>query len=121
MSFICDKCDQEFPQTPQGKQDWLLHRATHDAPQGKVGLTATKIEVVKKSMSAAEIKKEKAVEKEKKDKLTLEYVWKGSCPTCGNYVETLEVDVGQPKGKTVVIAFCSVCKKQLVYRPVEKL
>jgi hypothetical protein len=107
--FLCEKCEQEFPQTPQGKKDWLLHRASNDAPQGKVPMSATAIKI------------EKAEEKKKQEKPRLEYVWRGVCDTCGSYLETIEVDVGQPKGKTTVVAFCVTCKKQVAYRPVEKL
>lgn len=112
--FLCDRCDKEFPQTPQGKQEWLLHRASHNQVTKETGMAGGK------PMSAADIKKQ-MIEEKKKEKLVLEYVWRGVCPTCGTPSETIEVDVGQPKGKTVVVAFCSSCKKQLAYRPVEKL
>lgn len=117
--FICDKCEGvTFPQTPQGKKDWLAHIGAHK--EGKA--VARPSEPTKRSMSAAEIKAEKKEEvKKKPQKITLTYKWEGACKKCGNYVETLTIDAGQKEGETVAVAFCSVCKKQLAYRPVKKL
>jgi hypothetical protein len=117
MGFLCDECDAEFPQTPMGKQEWLLHRAGHkSASIGTVPETASK-----KSMTATEIRISKDAEAKAKAKPHLVYKWEGVCDTCANYLDTIEVDVGQPKGKTVVVAFCATCRKQVAYRPAEKL
>lgn len=119
MAFICESCDKTFPQTPQGKQDWLLHRAKHSDPSlGKAGETATG-----KSMSAKEIKAEQIEERKKRKpkKPNLTYRWEGECPGCYGILDSIEIDAGQEKGKTVSVAFCSKCKKQVAYRPVKKL
>jgi|WetSurSiteA1Bulk_404760.scaffolds.fasta_scaffold07010_4 hypothetical protein len=116
--YICDKCDRTFEQTPKGKQDWLLHRANHnqevDPGLGKIP---------PKSMSATEIRVMKEAEaktrKPKTPKLT--YRWEGECPDCLGMLDSITIDAGQPKGKTIAVAFCSTCHKEVAYRPVEKL
>jgi hypothetical protein len=111
--YLCDQagCNEQFEQTPIGKTKWLEHRASHNKP----------VEPPTRSLSADEIKAMKVEEKKKPEPLKLEYVWRGDCPECGNHVDTLDIDAGQEKGKTLAIAFCSKCRKQLSYRPVEKL
>jgi len=120
MAFLCDKCEAQFPQTPVGKSEWLEHRAEHKT--GKAGKTATG-EQIKKSMSAKEIKQQMAEEKKtrKAVKPKLTYRWEGECSGCFGVLDSIEIDAGQAEGKTVSVAFCSHCKKQVAYRPVKKL
>ena len=119
--FLCEKCNAEFEQTPAGKQQWLMHRAKHTSSAG-IPVETKSDEPKVKSLSASEIKAMKATEEKPKPKaLKLVYHWDGQCPDCGKVVDTLDIEAGQPKGKTVIIAYCSGCRKQLSYRPVEKL
>ena len=106
--YLCDMCSDKFPKTPQGKKDWLHHRAKHKGVEIKTEPTA-------KSMSAQEIKKEK---KKKAVKPELTYQWKGECPTCYNFLESIDMEI---EGKFIVVAFCATCKKEVAYRPVTKL
>lgn len=116
--YLCDKCSKQFEQTPRGKQEWLAHRTSHSMREPDMGIPdVTATEIATRSMSAAEIRADKA----KPKKVTLTYKWEGECSDCGNKVETITIDAGQPKGKTIAVAFCSVCHKELAYRPVEKL
>jgi DNA-directed RNA polymerase subunit RPC12/RpoP len=115
MSYLCEVCNKEFPKTQLGKQEWLMHRKTHNSPQGVVPETATEQEV-KKSMSAREIKDERKPEKPR-----LTYQWTGVCGSCLTPLDSISIEAGQPKGKMITVAFCSRCKKEIAHRQVEKL
>lgn len=116
MSYLCEACNKEFPKTPQGRNEWLAHRATHqNTGMGTPGKTATG-EEVKRSMSAKEIK-----EKRTPKPIELTYQWAGECPDCFTPLESLLIQAGQEKGKAVAVAFCSRCKKQVRERVVSKL
>lgn len=45
----------------------------------------------------------------KREKIVLEYKYKGDCESCGRVVDTITVE---GKEKDVQIAYCSACKKQ---------
>lgn len=106
--YLCEYCDKKFPKTPDGKKKWLEHRAKH---QGKEIIT----EPTEASMSAQEIKKEK---KKKAVPPKLTYQWKGECPTCYSYLETIDMEIDK---KYIVVAFCATCKKEVTYKAVEKI
>ena len=67
-------------------------------------------------MSAQEIRAQK--ESDQPVPLTLEYVWKGTCPTCVNPVHTLQVNVAK---KFVAIAYCSTCGINVAEKIVRRL
>ena len=117
MAFICENCNAEFEQTPKGKQEWLLHRATH-----KKGTAPTEPKG-EKSMSAKEIKQQQAEEQKtrKPKKATLSYRWEGECPTCFGVLDSIMIEAGQEKGKVVTVAFCTHCKNEVAHRQVDKL
>ncbi len=50
--------------------------------------------------------------------ITLEYIWRGECPSDRASVTTLELDVAN---KHFCIAICSICRKQLATMEVAKL
>ena len=119
--FICESCNEQFDQTPKGKQEWLLHRASHKDSQGKIPEIATGEKI--KSMSAQEIKQQQAKEQKsrKPKKATLEYRWSGECPNCFGMLDSIDIEAGQPAGKMITVAFCGSCKNEVAHRQVDKL
>ena len=94
------KCNHEFPQTPEGKNEWIAHRGVC------TGEPPVKDKPVKKAT--------------KKKKLVLTYQYSGECSACNSPVKTLVVDVGGAN-KVMVVAYCQTCDKQTAYREVAKI
>ena len=115
--YICELCNAQFDKTPAGKTQWLEHRANHNKP------TVPDLGKVPRSMSATEIRimKEEEAKTRKAIPPKLIYKWEGECPNCFGELESITIDAGQPKDKTVAVAFCGHCHKEVAYRPVAKL
>lgn len=53
--------------------------------------------------------------------LSLEYVYKGKCPSCRTGVETIILDIASVKKNISVVAWCPMCKKQIESKEVPKI
>ncbi|HHT9145260.1 MAG TPA: hypothetical protein ACFYD4_06195 [Candidatus Wunengus sp. YC61] len=57
----------------------------------------------------------------KPEVLELTYVYKGNCGICRTNVETINLEGVAVKTKTIIVAWCPVCKKNVTQRIVARL
>ncbi len=143
-SFLCIKCNVEFPTDAiymahkKGDHKTYLDQSTPleslpvPTPPPGVPLEGAEmpskefIEIVKRIEGEKEEStptetsrpSQHPTELPKADPIKLEYIYRGVCPEDRAQITTLELDVAE---KHFCIAICSVCKKQLETKEVEKI
>ena len=105
MGYMCTECTNEQNVVEfDMKADWLAHVKAHK--EGKP------LPMPEKAIPDEPVKQEAqpipAIEKPFVLPV-LKYIYEGTCSACNKQIETIEINVGEA---FVVLAYCSVCKKQ---------
>ena len=115
-TFLCEKCGYEA----KTQDDYRTHKVDHQLGREFVRNentgTVEKIEVKPPVVISPEVIKQVIQD----TPIKLYYIYRGTCPTCGNDVETIPVD-DVDKTKTVCVAWCLNCRKKIQQRTVNKL